>query len=50
MYFAEIMGKITLLLLKTMGKMLYTQSDPGSITNEISQNSDWVAKIRIAPQ
>lgn len=45
------MRKITLLLLKTMEIMLHTQSDPGRVTNnEISQNSDWVAKIRIAPQ
>lgn len=51
MPFAEIMGKITLLLLKTTETMLYTHSDPGNVTNnEISQNSDWVAKIRIAPQ
>lgn len=51
MSFAEIMGKITLLLLKTTETMLYTQSDPGNVTNnEISQNSDWVAKIRIALQ
>lgn len=51
MSFAENMGEITLLFLKTMGTMLYTQSDPGSTTNnEIPQNSDWIAKMRIAPQ
>lgn len=51
MSFAEIMKKITLLLLIIMEAMLYTQSDPGSVTNnEIAQNSNWVAKIRIAPQ
>lgn len=38
-------------LLKTMEATLYTKNDPGSVTNNVvSQNSDWVAKIRIAPQ
>lgn len=49
--FAEITGKIMLQLLKTMEATLYTKNDPGSVTNNVvSQNSDWVAKIRIAPQ